>query len=80
MEKEITAAEWLAIELYEKIEMRGDGNLIDEILEKAKEMEKQQIIDAYHTGGVDGQIFALQQKLIRENGEEYYNEIFKEEI
>ena len=39
-----SAVEWLAIELYEKMEMRGDGNIFDELLEKAKEMEKQQTI------------------------------------
>lgn len=34
-----TAVEWLAIELWEKFEMRGDGLLYDDILNKAKEME-----------------------------------------
>ena len=37
-----TAVEWFANELYEKFEMRGDGNLFDEIREQAKEMEKRQ--------------------------------------
>jgi len=37
-----TAVEWLVNELYKKIEMRGDGNLFDKILEQAKEMEKEQ--------------------------------------
>lgn len=37
-----TAVEWLAIELYEKFEMRGDGLLYDDILKQAKEMEKNQ--------------------------------------
>jgi len=41
-----TAIEWFANELYEKFEMRGDGNLFDEIYEQAKEMEKEQIICA----------------------------------
>jgi hypothetical protein len=36
------AVEWLAIELWEKFEMKGDGLLYDDILNKAKEMEKQQ--------------------------------------
>jgi hypothetical protein len=40
MEK--TAVEWLANELYEKFEMKGDGKLFNKIYDKAKEMEKQQ--------------------------------------
>lgn len=35
----MTAVEWLANELYEKFEMRGDGLLYDDILKQAKEME-----------------------------------------
>ena len=45
-----TAVEWLAKELYEKFEMKGDGILFDEFLKQAKEVEKQQIKDAYITG------------------------------
>ena len=38
----MTAVEWLAIQLYEKMEMKGDGKVFDELLEQAKEMEKEQ--------------------------------------
>lgn len=48
-----TAVEWLSNELYEKFEMRGDGLLYDEILNQAKEMEKQNIINAYLDGNYD---------------------------
>jgi hypothetical protein len=41
------------------------------------EMEKQQIIDAYQNGGIDGQVFALTRKTNIENGEQYYNQTFK---
>jgi tRNA(Ser,Leu) C12 N-acetylase TAN1 len=37
-----TAVEWMVNQLYTKIEMRGDGNLFDEILKQAKEIEKEQ--------------------------------------
>ena len=37
--KQESAVEWFALELYEKFEMKGNGNLFDEILEQAKEME-----------------------------------------
>jgi hypothetical protein len=52
-----TAVEWMVNQLYTKIEMRGDGNLFDEILKQAKEMEKQQqdefaiqVLEFYHNG------------------------------
>lgn len=63
-----TAIEWFAKELYEKFEMKGDGNLFDEIFIHYKEMEKQQIIDAYNNG---------QQIPPFEYAEQYYNETFK---
>lgn len=37
-----TAVEWLANELYEKFEMKGDGALFNDLLNQAKEMEKKQ--------------------------------------
>jgi hypothetical protein len=66
-----TAVEWLANELYEKFEMRGDGLLYDDILKQVKEMEKQQIIDAYASGYIDG---VAQNKI---TAEQYYNDTFK---
>ena len=37
-----TAVEWLVIELYEKMEMKGDGKVFNKIFNKAKEIERQQ--------------------------------------
>ena len=37
-----TAVEWLANELYEKFEMKGDGALFNDLVNQAKEMEEQQ--------------------------------------
>jgi len=37
-----SAVEWLSQELYEKFEMKGDGALFNDLLNQAKEMEKQQ--------------------------------------
>ena len=45
-----TAVEWLAKELYEKFEMKGDGILFDEFLKQAKEMEKRQMIEMHDKG------------------------------
>jgi hypothetical protein len=40
--EEKSAVEWFAKELYEKFEMKGDGRVYNDLLEKAKEMEKEQ--------------------------------------
>ena len=61
-----TAVEWLAKELYEKFEMKGDGILFDEFLKQAKEIEKQQIIDAYETSHISMM-----------TSKQYYNETFE---
>lgn len=55
-----------AVEWFEQQLDNLDIEIPQSIFEKAKEMEKQQIIDAYKTG-VDGTKFA----------EQYYNETFK---
>jgi len=62
-----TAVEWLV----EKLPLIQQEGLRDEI-EQAKEMEKEQKIDAFDTGRRKGDwIF---------DGEKYYNETFKNEI
>jgi len=66
----MTAVEWLVNELYTKIEMIGDGNLFDKILNKAKEMEKQQIMNAYNERAYDIESFD-------DSPEEYYNNTYK---
>jgi hypothetical protein len=68
----MTAVEWLE----ERLNRNGLGLTIEEI-KQAKEMEKEQIIDAYQNGGINGQIFALTRETNIENGEQYYNETFK---
>jgi hypothetical protein len=67
----MTAVEWLANELYEKFEMKGDGALFNDLLNQSKEMEKQQIIDACN----NAQITDFYVKYY--DTEEYYNETFK---
>jgi HEPN domain-containing protein len=72
-----TATEFLLINLLNKFpkEMEYlfelDKNLIEDILKEAKEMEKQQIIDAYQHG-YNNAYFANPL-----NKEQYYNETFK---
>lgn len=67
--KMVTAVEWFAKQLYDKMEMKGDGNIFDKLLEQAKEMEKEQIEDAYWEGGQDVPMSAKQCK-------QYYNETY----
>ena len=65
-----TAVEWLANELYEKFEMKGDGALFNDLLNQANKMFEQQIIDAFDNGVEDDGII--------DNAEQYYNETFGE--
>jgi hypothetical protein len=67
---EQTAAEWLFEKLWETPKDKFNWYLI---LEKAKEMEKKQIMEAHNQGYADG---------YRDNGNspiDYYNETFKSE-
>ena len=66
-----TAVEWL-IEQLPLIQQEG---LRDEI-EQAKEMEKQQIIDAYGVGNNDGCSYMTDGKTEFKDAEQYYNETY----
>ena len=70
-----TAVEWLAKELYEKFEMKGDGNLFDEFLKQAKEMEYKQLEDSFINGGKSA--FNMMKGRDLKTFEEYYEETFK---
>jgi hypothetical protein len=61
-----TAVEWLANELYLSFEMKGDGALFNDLLNQAKEMEKQQIKTSFRDGFLNND----------KNSEQYYNETF----
>ena len=72
-DKKMTAVEWLYFELWKQTDFSIPTNLLD----KAKEIEKQQIENAYESGGVDGQIFAFTRKIKYENSEQYYKETYE---
>jgi hypothetical protein len=61
-----TATEWLFTQLYERFEMKGDGKEMNEVLEEAKAMERQHIIDAYESWPISAM-----------TGEQYYSETHK---
>jgi hypothetical protein len=70
--KSVTAVEWLRQELLK----RDMDNSIKDLFEQAKEMEKEQIIDAF---GVGCQVEST--RLIGYHGmaEQYYNESYKQD-
>jgi len=43
----MTSIEWLVKELYTEMNLNGDGRVLYEILEEAKEMHKKEIIASY---------------------------------
>jgi len=59
-----TAVEWFYEEIWKQFGFSCSSN----ILEQAKEMEKEQIVDAYQTSHISMM-----------NAEQYYNETFKQE-
>ena len=65
----MTAVEWL----YETLWKQTDFSLPNNILEQAKEMEKQQIIDAYKEGCFDS---VLDESTDLSRAKQYYNETF----
>jgi hypothetical protein len=66
-----TAVEWLVERLTETPYIEDFWGHV----EQAKEMEKQQIIEAYHKGYSD----AIQAEPKQYDPEQYYNETFKSE-
>ena len=69
---EQTAVEWIVQQLNPSIALQQ--KYIDELKEQAKEMEKQQIIDAFESGVYDGGENVSQYNM---NSEQYYKETFK---
>jgi hypothetical protein len=72
------AVEWLANEIQEQLKMFFPGaTLYQPTIEKAKEMEKQNIIESYCQGCFD--MWKDNGIVPRETAEQYYNETFKSE-
>jgi hypothetical protein len=61
-----TAVEWLVEEFKEKLTGNNLPNWVLDVIQQAKEMEKEQIIEAYES-------------LEHRHGENYYNETFKQQ-
>jgi len=71
---EQTAVEWL----FEKINPYG-LSVHESLFEQAKEMERQQIIDAYKQGIEDWNVGDLSCNTKNKSAEQYYNQTFKQE-
>lgn len=68
----MTSIEWFFIQLYEKMNMQGDGRIFNKLLRQAEQMHKQEIITAYEQA-METDIYNTPLK----TGKQYYNETFK---
>jgi hypothetical protein len=66
MATKMTAVQWLEIAVQNKLASEM-GPYFQEAFEQAKQMEKDQIIETYNEGALDG----------LQLGEQYYNHVFK---
>ena len=66
MSRKMTAVQWLEIAISNKLTSEM-GPFFAEAFEQAKEMEKEQIVETYNQGALDG----------LQLGEQYYNFVFK---
>lgn len=73
MNKKQTAVEQFAITLYEKGLLTGNGDDMQELLNKAKEMEKKQIMEAANYGCDEW--MSLEDRY--RQGELYYKETYE---
>jgi len=82
MEKKQTAVEWLVSELNQKIDFipMNKWDVIRDIVQQAKEMEKEQIIEAFDEGKSDGYKTAREwdEMVIFSNSEQHYNKTYNQ--
>ena len=72
-----TAVEWLANELYEKFEMKGDGVLFNDLLNQANKIFTEQIEDAFDSGWKRADTTRdIPYSTAEDFGNNYYNQTF----
>ena len=76
MSNKQSSIEWLAQQLYEQMEMCGDGGVYDKIIKQAKVLHEQEICQTYIDAIKEYMIDPLGDTLYRIDAEEYYNETF----
>lgn len=75
--KKQTAVDWLVEQLRNNENIRWRGTRLIELEDQAKEIEKQQIVDAYNQGRHNGQTnWGFGNDI---TAEQYYNETFNNE-
>ena len=79
-----TAVEWLGNEITNRITRRNPhdtiiiqtlGEVLIELIEQAKEMEKEQIIDAYLIP-LSNEYWFQKDEILNQESEKYYNETY----
>ena len=73
-----TAVDWLVEEFKEKLTGNNLPNWVLDVIQQAKEMEKEQIIDSYRDGRSDQQS-DRPSKFYNRMAEQYYNETYKQQ-
>ena len=69
-----SSVEWFAQQLYETLEIKGDGYVIDSLLDLAKAMHNEEKLTNYSDGYLEGFNRALD--LVELTVEEYKHDIF----
>jgi len=70
---QLTAVDWFFAEVLGSLYHTRSKEDIDKILRHAKQIEKEQIINAHTNGQAECDTEALRQKVV-DNAEQYYNE------
>lgn len=78
-EKELTAVEWLYIQVVNFPTMGNLRTNIEKLVEEAKKMEKEQIIEAHFHGCERGEMFNNEYRAFITDSKQYYNETFKQQ-
>ena len=71
-----SSVEWFAQQLYETLEIKGDGYVIDSLLDLAKAMHKEEIERAHYEGSVI--VISKPDDDMLQLSQQYYIEIFGE--
>lgn len=72
-----TAVDWLCNQIYTiQVELEAGNTKLKNKIEQAKEMEKQQIIDAFEQGQTNEYYLQNRDEILFESAEQYYNETF----
>ena len=74
-----TAVEWLYTQVVNFPTMDNLRTNIEKLVEEAKKMEKEQIIEAHFNGCETGEMFNNEYRAFITDSEQYYNKTFKQQ-